>query len=40
MAELDCSEAWGAIARRAVEDETVLGEWMRQGLELVGGESD
>jgi len=40
VAELDCSEAGGAIARRAVEDETVLGEWMRQGLELVDGESD
>ena len=31
--ELD--EATGAIARRAVEDETILRPWMRQGLDLV-----
>ena len=38
VADLDMATATGEIARRAVEDETVLSQWMRQGLELVEGE--
>jgi predicted amidohydrolase len=38
VAELDLDAATGGIARRAVEDETVLREWMRQGVKLVTGD--
>ena len=40
VAELDLEAATGAVARRAVEDETVLRAWMGEGVDLVEGELD
>lgn len=40
VAELDLEAATGAVARRAVEDETVLRAWMREGVDLVERELD
>ncbi|MFT5088914.1 MAG: hypothetical protein ACI8PG_003280 [Planctomycetota bacterium] len=35
IADVDLADATGAMALRAVEDETVLRAWMQQGLALV-----
>lgn len=35
MAEVDLEEATGGMARRSTEDETILRDWMRQGVALV-----
>ena len=35
VATVDLEQATGSIARRAVEDTTVLRQWMQRGLELV-----
>ena len=37
IADLDLDAATGGIAQRAVDDETVLQQWMKEGAELVHG---